>query len=167
MRFARQGVAAAVHNSSVPDTSHASRPLRRKSGAFVTLKVGGQLRGCIGSVEGRLALVELVVQMAMAAATRDPRFAPVTAAELPELELELSVLGPVVLCEEIELIEIGRHGLVIVKGNRTGVLLPQVASENGWDRAMFLRQVCLKASLPAEAWRDSASTLYMFSAEVF
>jgi AmmeMemoRadiSam system protein B/AmmeMemoRadiSam system protein A len=167
MRFARQGVAAAVHNSSVPDTSHASRPVRRKSGAFVTLKVGGQLRGCIGSVEGRLALVELVVQMAMAAATRDPRFTPVTAAELSQLELELSVLGPVVPCEETELIEIGRHGLVIVKGNRTGVLLPQVAAENGWDRAMFLRQVCLKAGLPAEAWRDSASTLYMFSAEVF
>jgi AmmeMemoRadiSam system protein B/AmmeMemoRadiSam system protein A len=167
IRLARQAVAAAVHNSSPPDTAHAARSLRCKRGAFVTLKVGGELRGCIGSVEGRLPLVELVVQMAIAAATRDPRFGPVTAPELANLELELSVLGPLERCEETELIEIGVHGLVIVKGNRSGVLLPQVAAENGWDRSTFLRHVCLKAGLPAEAWRDSASTLYMFTAEVF
>jgi AmmeMemoRadiSam system protein B/AmmeMemoRadiSam system protein A len=165
-KVARQAVAAAVYDSSPPEVSRASRPLRERCGAFVTLKVDGELRGCIGSVEAKLPLVEVVARMAMAAATRDPRFVPVTPAELPQLELEISVLTPMELCEDTDLIEVGRHGLVIVKGNHSGVLLPQVAAERGWDRSTFLRQVCLKAGLPAEAWRDSATMLYTFEAEI-
>jgi AmmeMemoRadiSam system protein B/AmmeMemoRadiSam system protein A len=165
-KIARQAVASAVYDSSPPEVSRASRPLRERCGAFVTLKVNGELRGCIGSVEAKQPLVEVVARMAMAAAAHDPRFAPVTPAELSQLDLEISVLGPMERCEDTDLIEVGRHGLVIVKGNRSGVLLPQVAAEHGWDRSTFLRQVCLKAGLPAEAWRDSATMLYVFEAEV-
>jgi len=165
--LARQAVAAAVYNTAAPETSRASRTLRRRQGAFVTLKLHGELRGCIGSVEGHAPLVETVVKMAGAAAVRDSRFEPVSVAELAELDIELSVLGPLLPCEDPDSIDIGRQGLVITKGRRTGVLLPQVAAESGWDRVTFLNQVCLKAGLPPEAWRDSASSLYVFTAEVF
>ena len=90
-----------------------------------------------------------------------------SAAELSNLDVEVSVLSPLVKCEDPETIEVGRHGLVLVKGKRSGVLLPQVAPENGWDRLTFLHQIAVKAGLPAEAWRDSASNLYTFEAEVF
>lgn len=165
--LARQAVAAAVYNTAPPETSRASRTLRRRQGAFVTLKLQGELRGCIGSVEGHAPLVETVVRMAFAAAVRDSRFEPVAVAELAELDIEVSVLGPLEPCEDPDSIDIGRHGLVITKARRTGVLLPQVAAENGWDRTTFLNQVCLKAGLPPEAWRDSASSLFVFTAEVF
>jgi len=166
-RLARQAVAAAVYNTSAPRIPTVSKRLRQREGAFVTLKTNGELRGCIGHVEGHRPLVETVVQMATAAAARDPRFLPVTAQELSELDIEISVLSPLVRCVDPETIEVGRHGLVLVKGKHTGVLLPQVAAENGWDRTTFLHQLCLKAGLPAEAWRDSAATLYTFEAEVF
>jgi hypothetical protein len=166
-RLARQAVAAAVYNASPPQTSGAPRSLRDRRGAFVTLKMNGELRGCIGHVEGHRPLVETVVQMATAAATRDPRFVPVTSTDLPDIEIEVSALTPLVRCDDPETIEVGRHGVVLVKGNRSGVLLPQVAAEHGWDRVTFLHQVCLKAGLPPEAWRDSAATLYVFEAEVF
>ena len=167
LRIARQAVASAVYGGSPPEIEKVDKALRQRRGVFVTLKVGGQLRGCLGSVEAGTALVELLVRMAVAAATRDPRFEPVGIAELPDLSIELSVLGPLERCEDVDSIEVGRHGLLVRKGERSGVLLPQVASENGWDRATFLRHTCLKAGLPAEAWRDSAATLYMFEAEVF
>lgn len=166
-KLARQAVAAAVYQSEPPDTSKASKALRRRQGAFVTLKRHGHLRGCIGHVEGYRPLIETVVQMAMAAAVKDPRFPPVSPAELSDLDIEVSVLSPLSKCEDPETIEVGRHGLVLVKGKRSGVLLPQVPAENGWDRLTFLHQVSEKAGLPPEAWRDSASALYTFEAEVF
>ncbi len=165
--LARQAVAAAVYGNSPPDTSHVSRSLRARRGAFVTIKTGGVLRGCIGTVEGSRPVVETVVKMAQAAASSDPRFEPLNATELSDTEIEVSVLGPIEKCEDVELLEIGRHGLLIRKGRRTGVLLPQVAAEHGWDRSTFLQQVCVKAGLPGAAWRDSAATLYIFEAEVF
>jgi AmmeMemoRadiSam system protein A len=167
LRIARQSVASAVYGGTPPELDKVDKALRQRRGVFVTLKVAGQLRGCLGSVEAATPLVELVVRMAVAAATRDPRFDPVTVADLNELAIELSVLGPLERCDDVDSIEVGRHGLLIKKGERSGVLLPQVASENGWDRAAFLRHTCLKAGLPAEAWRDSATTLYVFEAEVF
>jgi len=166
-QLARQAVAAAVYNTVPPDTARASKSLRRRQGAFVTLKAEGELRGCIGSVEGHAPLVETVVKMAFAAAVRDPRFEPVSVPELAGLDIEISVLGPLEKCLDPDSIEIGRHGLLITKGRRTGVLLPQVAAENGWDRNTFLQQVALKAGLPPDSWRDSASSLYVFTAEVF
>ena len=166
LRLARQAVASAVYETSPPDSDRASRALRVRRGAFVTLKVKGQMRGCLGSVESSTPLVEQVVRMAVAAAIRDPRFEAVTGSELNDLAIEISVLGPLRPCDEEELIQVGVHGLVIRKGDRSGILLPQVASENGWDRQTFLKQVCLKAGLPPEAWRDSASSLYTFEADL-
>jgi AmmeMemoRadiSam system protein B/AmmeMemoRadiSam system protein A len=167
LRLARQAVVSAVHQSSPPEMGKVSKALRVRRGVFVTLKVDGQLRGCLGSVECSTPIVDQVIRMAVAAATRDPRFEPVSGSDLAHLSVEVSVLGPLERCDDRELIEIGRHGLLVRKGDFSGVLLPQVASENGWDRLMFLKQVCLKASLAAEAWRDSASSVYMFEAEVF
>ena len=167
LRLARQSVASAVYGGSPPELDKVDKALRQRRGVFVTLKVAGQLRGCLGSVETSTPLVELVVRMAVAAATRDPRFDPLTVSELPDLSIELSVLTPLERCDDADAIEVGRHGLMVKKGERSGVLLPQVASENGWDRVTFLRHACLKAGLAAEAWRDTASALYTFEAEVF
>ena len=138
------------------------------SGAFVTLKREGRLRGCIGTLECRLTLAEEIARVAVCAAREDPRFAPVGPAELDDLDVEVSVLGPL---EEIDpgdpsAFEIGRHGLVVEKGRRRGLLLPQVATEWGWDREQFLSQACAKAGLPPDAWRRGAK-VYRFAADVF
>jgi AmmeMemoRadiSam system protein A len=138
------------------------------SGAFVTLKREGRLRGCIGTLECRRPLPEEIARVAASAAREDPRFTPLTAAELDGLDVELSVLGPL---EEIDphdagAIQIGRHGLVVEQGRRRGLLLPQVATEWGWDREQFLSQTSVKAGLAADAWRHGAR-VYRFDAEVF
>jgi AmmeMemoRadiSam system protein A len=138
------------------------------SGAFVTLKRDGRLRGCLGTLECRLPLPEEVARVAVSAALEDPRFAPLTAAELDGLDVEVSVLGPL---EEIDPhdpspFDIGLHGLVIERGHRRGLLLPQVATEWGWDREEFLSQTSIKAGLPRDAWRRGAR-VYRFAAIVF
>jgi AmmeMemoRadiSam system protein A len=138
------------------------------SGAFVTLKRGGRLRGCIGTLDCRRALAQEVARVAVSAAQADPRFAPLTAPELEGLEIEVSVLGPLERIEPFDehAFEIGRHGLVVEQGPRRGLLLPQVATEWGWDRETFLSQTCVKAGLPRDAWRKGA-TVYRFAGEVF
>lgn len=138
------------------------------SGAFVTLKRGGRLRGCIGTLECRRALDQEVARVAVSAAREDPRFEPLRAAELDDLEVEVSVLGSLERIDPFDehAFEIGRHGLVVEQGFRRGLLLPQVATEWGWDRETFLAQTCLKAGLPPDAWRKGA-TVYRFTGEVF
>ena len=138
------------------------------SGVFVTLKRRGELRGCIGTLQLRGSLAGEVARCARESATEDPRFPPMSAAELPETSIELSVLGPL---EEIDpraegAIVIGRHGLVAEQGSRRGLLLPQVAVEWGWTPEQFLRQTCHKAGLPLDAWQHGAR-IYRFDAEVF
>ena len=138
------------------------------SGAFVTLKKHGALRGCIGTLECRRTLAEEIARVAVCAAREDPRFEPVRASELDELDIEVSVLGPL---EEIDprdpaAIVIGRHGLVVEQGRLRGLLLPQVAPEWGWDRETFLAHTCTKAGLPPDAWQHGA-TVYRFAADVF
>jgi len=142
--------------------------LPEASGAFVTLKKKGELRGCIGTLECRAPLAEEVARVAVCAAREDPRFEPVRASELDEIDVEVSVLGPL---EEIDpfdpaAIVVGVHGLVVERGYRRGLLLPQVATELNWDREAFLAHTCLKAGLPADAWRSGAK-VYRFAAEVF
>ncbi len=137
---------------------------------FVTWKRDGRLRGCIGSVEPWRALAEDVERNAVAALVRDPRFAPAQARDLRWLSVEISVLGPLEeLADPLGQLEIGVHGVVVKKGSRSGLLLPQVAPEWGWDVPTLLAQVCLKAGLPEEAWREGSSpaAIYRFSAEVF
>ena len=163
--IAREAIAAHVSRSPAREpaaTGHAS-PF---AGAFVTLHRRGELRGCIGHLQPDLPIGHVVAQCAVAACSQDPRFPPVNAAELPDLDIELSILGPRERVASIEEIEIGRHGLVAERGSRRGLLLPQVATEWKWDRQTFVEQTCHKAGLPRDAWRHAA-TLWKFEAEVF
>lgn len=138
------------------------------SGAFVTIKRRGQLRGCLGTLENRRGLAAEVVRCAADSASEDPRFPPVSPDELPEIAIEISVLGPLEKIDpsDANSFTIGTHGLVVEQGNRRGLLLPQVATEWGWTPQQFLRQTCVKAGLPPDAWQKCA-TVYRFTAEVF
>jgi AmmeMemoRadiSam system protein A len=138
------------------------------SGVFVTLKLHGELRGCLGTLECQRALSDEVARCAAQSATEDPRFPPVTSDELPGLTLEISVLGPPEPIDphQPDAFTIGQHGLVVEQRSRRGLLLPQVAVEWGWTPEQFLRQTCVKAGLPADAWRHDAR-VYRFDAEVF
>lgn len=139
---------------------------RAPRGAFVTLTRNGELRGCIGFIAPVLPLGQAVIRTAVYAATEDPRFPRVAAAELRDIRFEISVLTPARPIDDPKKIEVGRHGLIIEKDGRSGVLLPQVPVENGWDRRIFLEQICLKAGLPAGAWRRGAK-LSVFEAIIF
>ena len=140
--------------------------LHAELGAFVTLNLDEQLRGCIGNLIGTGPLYRTVAAMAEAAAFNDPRFPPVTAAEFPNLETSISIMGPITPCPNPAGIIIGRHGLIIRQGNRQGLLLPQVAVEWEWDKEMFLAQTCRKAGLPQDAWKQPGAQLFWFEAEV-
>jgi hypothetical protein len=141
--------------------------LRGHLGAFVTLKLDGNLRGCIGNVQGSDALYRTVWDMAGSAAFRDPRFPPLTEDEFRRVEYEISILSPIEPCPDPERIEVGRHGLIMSRGARSGLLLPQVPVEWHWDRETFLGQTCFKAGLPRDAWKDPDTAIFWFEAEVF
>jgi len=134
-------------------------------GAFTTIYLQGQLRGCVGYVLPVISLYRAVAETARAAAFEDTRFAPVTLAEARSLEVSLSILSPLRVIKPEE-VEIGLHGLVVSYGGRRGLLLPQVPVEHGWDRLTFIEQTCQKAGLPRDAWKNGA-TLEAFTAEVF
>lgn len=137
-----------------------------RAGAFVTLRINGHLRGCIGYPEADLPLVVVVERCAVSAALSDPRFPPLSEAEWEEVDLELSVLGPIERVVDLNEIVVGRHGLVVEFGRRRGVLLPQVAVEWKWDAVEFAAQTCIKAGLPRDASQKGAK-LFKFEAEVF
>jgi uncharacterized protein len=163
--LARHSIAAAVTRVAVVEPGALEFP--DVSGVFVTIKRQGALRGCLGTLESRCGLAAEVVRCAADSATGDPRFPPVSANELPELTLEISVLAPLEPIEpHPESFTIGLHGLVAEQGRHRGLLLPQVAIEWGWDGEQFLRQTCVKAGLPPDAWRRGAR-FYRFAAEVF
>lgn len=141
--------------------------LREKGGAFVTLERQGDLRGCIGHLAADKSLFLTVQQMAIEAATGDPRFSAVTAEEIHELEIEVSVLSGFQKITDISGIKVGEHGLIVGDGRRRGLLLPQVAEREGWDVPTFLSATCRKAGLPMDAWRKPGLTIEIFTAEVF
>jgi AmmeMemoRadiSam system protein A len=140
---------------------------RQNRGAFVTLHKNDKLRGCIGYVKAIKPLLATVIEMAEAAAMRDPRFTPVTGDEVSELDIEISVLSPVREIKDVDEISVGKHGIIIEQGFFSGLLLPQVATEYGWDRRSFLEHTCRKAGLPANAWEDKKTTISIFTAQVF
>jgi len=152
--------------------THGSRPrleggiASERLGAFVSLHIRGELRGCIGHPYADLPLGEVIVRCAVSAASEDPRFPPLTLAELQAANIEISVLGPIEPVGDVEEIEVGRHGLIVADGYCKGLLLPQVATERGWDRETFLAHTCLKAGLRRDAWLTGAQ-LFRFEAEVF
>jgi len=157
-----------VTNGTTPDFTSDNPKLDRKCGAFVTLhEKSGALRGCIGYVEPVKPLFQTIIEMAIACSTRDPRFHPVTSDEFPNLDLEISVLTPLEEVLNVEEIRIGEHGLMIKKAGSSGLLLPQVATEFGWDRHEFLRETCQKAGLEKNAWKEPDAKLFAFSAQVF
>lgn len=152
------------------DVPPATGALLSPGAAFVTWRRDGRLRGCIGSVEPWRPLAEDVEKNAVAALLRDPRFAPAQARDLRWLTVEVSVLSPLEeVSDPLAQVTVGVHGVVAKKGARSGLLLPQVAHEWGWDAPTLLAQVCLKAGLPEDAWRSGSppATVYRFSAEVF
>jgi AmmeMemoRadiSam system protein A len=140
--------------------------LFKKAGAFVTLHKQGYLRGCIGILEAIYPLYEVVQEVAVSAAFKDPRFPPLEKKELPLIDIEISVLSPLKKGSPEE-VEVGVHGVYLVKGFARGVLLPQVPVEFGWDRETFLKQVCRKAGLPPDCYKDPDCELYLFTAEIF
>jgi AmmeMemoRadiSam system protein A len=168
LTLARESISAAL-NGSRPEVSgdQFDETLRRPSGAFVTLTENDELRGCIGSIEAVAPLYLAVVQSAINAAFRDPRFYPLAPDELAKIHLEISVMGPIEKVTDVNDIEVGRDGLIISRGRSAGLLLPQVATDYGWDRETFLEQTCVKAGLPRNAWREPGTTIEKFSAEVF
>jgi AmmeMemoRadiSam system protein A len=143
-----------------------SGPLKEKRGAFVTLHIGGELRGCIGYPLPVKPLDETIIEMALAAATQDPRFEPLAGEEMKELKIEISVLGLPEPVSDPREIEVGRHGIIVSKGFNKGLLLPQVPVEQRWDRETYLSHGCLKASLPPDEWKKGAR-LEAFTAQVF
>ena len=160
-RFVREGKRTDPARAGITLTDR----LKEKRGAFVTLKRGDRLRGCIGYIVGLEPLYQTVIDNTINAASRDPRFPPVAPAELSDIHIEISVMSPLERVDDPETIEVGRHGLLIRQGVFQGVLLPQVATEQGWNREEFLEGVSRKAGLPPNAWRKAE--LFRFTAQVF
>jgi MEMO1 family protein len=165
--IARTVIESKTRGKAVSEFKIDSPVLKENRGAFVTLNKKGYLRGCIGYIEGRGPLHKTIEEMAEAAAFRDPRFPPVHEKELPDLEIEISVLTPLKKITSVDEIEVGKHGIYMKKGWSSGLLLPQVATEYGWDRQTFLEHTCQKAGLPTTAWKDKATEIYIFSADIF
>lgn len=164
LRLARDAIAAHVQGRPPPTPDVPDGPLTHRAGAFVTLRRGGELRGCIGHLSATAPLWRTVADVAVKSATQDDRFSPVLADELHDIRLDISVLSPMKPCAPEEVVA-GLHGVEIRDGDRRGVLLPQVAVEWKWDREQLLEAVCHKAGLPRDAWRRAP--LSIFTAEVF
>jgi AmmeMemoRadiSam system protein A len=167
LELARSTLESRLGGETLPSPSPAPGPVTEVRGAFVTLTASGQLRGCIGHVEGVVPLWRSVQDNAIAAALQDPRFPPVTADELPRLSLEISALTPLRQAHSPDEIEIGYHGIMLKHQGRRGLLLPQVATSYGWDRETFLDHTCRKAGMPAGEWREPDVEILLFAAEVF
>jgi AmmeMemoRadiSam system protein B/AmmeMemoRadiSam system protein A len=168
LKIARHSVETAVREGKAYECSAGGlEVLERERGAFVTLTKNGQLRGCIGYVAPIKPLYLTVCDVARMAALRDSRFRPVAASELADLQYEISVLSPLRHVGDVQEIRIGQHGLLIHTGSHEGLLLPQVASDEKWDRATFLEEVCAKAGLPGRAWQSADADLFRFTALVF
>ena len=170
LKIARDTVEAIITGGSIQKPKSDDPELNAHCGCFVTLKNQDRLRGCIGQFTSEMPLVELVVEMAKASATSDPRFFAdrITADELDQLDVEISVLSPLKLTREPLSLRPGVDGIYIKKGGASGCFLPQVATETGWSKEEFLSYCCAhKAGLPADAWKDPKTEVYLFTAEVF
>ncbi|HXG90079.1 MAG TPA: AmmeMemoRadiSam system protein A [Vicinamibacterales bacterium] len=164
LALARQALEARVREQQAPEVPEQLNV--PASGLFVTITHAGQLRGCLGTLSADQGLAEATTRLAGDVSRDDSRFRPVTPGELDDITIDLSVLTPTERVDDPATIEVGRHGLIVQQGGRRGLLLPQVATEHGWDRETFLAQTCMKAGLPPDAWRRGA-TVYRFEAEVF
>ena len=166
MEIARKSIEAYLDNHPVPEFDINDSILEAPGAAFVTINKDHQLRGCIGYTEPILPLYQAISTCAVKAASEDPRFQPLQKAEYPHIELEISVLTPLKKIEDVDKIEVGKHGLMLQKGYNRGLLLPQVAADYGWNRTQFLDATCRKAGMSAGCWKENCD-IYIFSAEVF
>ncbi len=167
LKLARDAIVRFITRREKIELPVSEGTLGEMCGAFVTLHKRGMLRGCIGNMVGIRPLAETIREMAIAAATGDPRFNRVTEKEIPDIDIEISVLSPLKRISDPSEIVVGKHGILMKRGYSQGVLLPQVATEFGWDREEFLENTCHKAGLPGEAWRDPETEIEIFSADVF
>jgi AmmeMemoRadiSam system protein A len=165
LEIAHDAIVDRVRGSRRPTAFVETGLMDEPRGLFVTVRVAGELRGCIGHLEGNRPMPEIVARCAAAACSTDPRFQPLTEAELPGLEVEVSLLGDFEPASGPAEISIGRHGLLVESDSRRGLLLPQVATDWNWDAAEFLAQTCVKAGLPRDAWKTGAR-IWKFEAEV-
>lgn len=167
LKIARESMESYVKTGKRKAFSVDDPALKRQQGAFVTLNKLGLLRGCIGRIVADSPLYEVVAEMAIEAAVGDPRFPQVEAGELKDIEIDISALSPLEQITDVNKIEVGKHGIIIRQGFSSGLLLPQVATEYGWDRETFLKHTCNKAGLPQDCWKNKSSQIHIFSAEVF
>ena len=168
-RIAKQAIETRLNNTKPAkiDLPSSAPRLKEPRGAFVTLHKKGELRGCIGSLVAERPLAETMSEMAIAAAFQDPRFPPLSASEMNDVEIEISVLTPFRKIETIDEIQVGLHGIYMKRNGYSGLLLPQVATVYRWDRTTFLEQTCRKCRLPTDAWKDKETEIYVFSADIF
>jgi uncharacterized protein len=169
LEMARRSIAMSVRGGpGAGDEELApSAAVQEPAAAFVTLHELGQLRGCIGMLRYEVPLWHNVVEAASSAALEDPRFEAVTEDELDKLEIEISVLEPPFALTDAREFQVGRHGVIVERGMRRALLLPQVAAEMGWDAGQMLEAVCRKAELHGDAWRDPGTRLFAFEATCF
>jgi len=167
LKLARKVIKTKLSNQKLDIAPPSSPIMKEMRGAFVTLKKNDRLRGCIGYIEAVKPLFDTICDMAEAAAFKDYRFPPVKAGEVSRLSIEISVLSPITEIDDPSIIKVGKHGLIISRGARRGLLLPQVPVEWGWDRDKFLGQTCIKANLPEEAWKSPDTKIEIFTAEIF
>jgi uncharacterized protein len=167
LAIARKAIETFVRTGEIYIEPREEKTLNLRNGCFVTIKKDGRLRGCIGNFQSELPLFREVAEMAVASATKDPRFYPMKEKDLDDFLVEISVLSPLRKVDDIQEIEVGKHGIYFEKGFYRGVLLPQVAIEHNWDRETFLQQTCLKAGLSTNAWQADDAEIYLFSAQIF
>lgn len=167
LTIARKTLEEFISNGNIPKLDIKEGQLLEKRGVFVTLKKHDELRGCIGYIMPIEPLYKAVIEMTISSSTKDPRFLPVSKKELKDISIEISALTPLIPVENPNQIEVGKHGLYITRGGRSGLLLPQVATENKWNRDEFLSQTCRKAGLPQNAWNEKGTKTYTFTAQIF
>lgn len=166
LSLARTAITSFVTEGEWQESDPIDSDLLQESGAFVTLRIDGQLRGCTGYLKADRPVGRVVQEMAISAASSDPRFPPLNEKELNHVTIGISILSPLTAVKKIKEIQVGVHGLVITQDDHRGVLLPQVPAERGWDRETYLANLCYKAGLPPDAWKRGAQ-LFSFTAEVF
>ncbi|MFO7577084.1 MAG: AmmeMemoRadiSam system protein A [Pelovirga sp.] len=166
LQIAREAIAHALKGEPYTPPPREEKSLNERLGCFVTLKLDGRLRGCIGNFQTRRPLFQETAAMAVAAATQDPRFPPLSAQELSRCQLEVTVLSPLEKISSPAQIRVGEHGIYLENGLHRGVLLPQVATEQGWDTETFLRQTCIKAGLAEQMWQAPDTEIYRFSGQI-
>lgn len=168
LKIARETLQDALNKRSGPVLNVTDPLLKEEKAVFVTLRKNKELRGCIGNLTATEPLYLAVKHMAIEAATQDPRFSPVRPEELASLDIEISVLGNPERVAGAEAIVMGKHGVIVKRGTRRGVFLPQVAAETGWSKEEFLNELCSqKAGLPSDCWKDKNTELFVFTSEEF